>query len=74
MGTRAAGERGEPWFAVGKPLNARRSGMLSAVIPNSSVVEQMGPRRAPVGDWAPSSAAARAYRALWSEVRDRLLA
>ena len=51
---------------------ARRSGMLSAVIPNSSVVEQMGPRRAPVGDWAPSSAAARAYRALWTEVRERL--
>ena len=46
--------------------------MLEASIPNATVVEQMGVRRAPVGAWAPRSAAARAYRKLWSEARARV--
>ena len=46
--------------------------MLDGAIPNSTVVEQMGVRRAPVGAWAPRSAAARCYRRLWREVRDRV--
>lgn len=45
---------------------------LEASIPNSTVVEQMGLRRAPVGAWAPRSSAARAYRRLWREVRARV--
>ena len=45
--------------------------MLSAAIPNSSVVERMGLRRAPVGAWAPRTSAACAYRRLWRETRDR---
>lgn len=52
---------------------ALRRGMLSSVIPNATLIEQMGLRRAPVGAWAESSPAARAYRELWREVRDRLL-
>ena len=46
--------------------------MLQAAIPNSTIVEQMGLRRAPVGAWAPRSSAARAYRELWRETRSRL--
>ena len=51
---------------------ARRRKMLAAAIPNATVVEQMGLRRAPVGAWAPRSAAARSYRKLWREVRRRV--
>jgi chromosome partitioning protein len=51
---------------------ALRRGMLEASIPNATLVEQMGLRRAPVGSWAPSSPAAGAYRSLWREVRDRI--
>ena len=50
----------------------RRRMMLESVIPNATVVEQMGLRRAPVGAWAPSSRAAVSYRKLWREVRDRV--
>ena len=46
--------------------------MLGAGVPNSTVVEQMGLERAPVGAWAPRSSAARSYRALWRQVRDRV--
>jgi cellulose biosynthesis protein BcsQ len=45
--------------------------MLGTEIPYSSVVEQMGVRRAPLAAFASGSAAARAYRALWSEIRER---
>jgi cellulose biosynthesis protein BcsQ len=51
---------------------ARPPGMLEALIPNATVVEQMGLRRAPVGDWAPTSPAAESYRRLWREVRWRV--
>ncbi len=51
---------------------ALRRGMLASSIPNATLVEQMGLRRAPVGSWAPSSPAAEAYWALWREVRDQL--
>ena len=46
--------------------------VLSTPIPNASVVERMGPERAPVGAFAPSSAAASAFLQLWAEVADRL--
>lgn len=48
-------------------------GFLETSIPYSSTVEQMGVRRMPVEVYAPSSRAARAYRALWAEVDRRLL-
>ena len=46
--------------------------VLTTAIPNASVVERMGPERAPVGAFAPSSAAAAAFVQLWAEVSDRL--
>ncbi len=47
-------------------------GFLEARIPYSSTVEQMSVRRAPLQAFAPSSPPARAYAALWTEVRSRL--
>jgi cellulose biosynthesis protein BcsQ len=46
--------------------------MLATTIPYSSVVEQMGLLRAPLPTYARSSAASRAYEALWAEIRKRL--
>jgi cellulose biosynthesis protein BcsQ len=43
-------------------------GIAEAPIPNASLVELMGRRRAPVVVTAPKSPAALAYRALWEEV------
>jgi len=40
-------------------------------IPALSVIELMSVERAPVAVFAPNSAAAKAYRALWAELRDR---
>lgn len=45
---------------------------LATAVPLSSAVERMGTARAPVGSFAPRTAAARAYAALWSEVAARL--
>ncbi len=53
-------------------LAAGTPGSLATVIPNASVVEQMGVERAPVAAYAPSSPAAAAFRALWAEVAARL--
>lgn len=50
----------------------QRLGFLATEIPYSSVVEQMGVRRAPVGAFAPSSPAARAYEALAAEFTERV--
>lgn len=46
------------------------SPILKTEIPYSSVVEQMGIRRAPLASFAPGSGAARAYQTLWTEIRD----
>ncbi|MDQ6796660.1 MAG: ParA family protein [Actinomycetota bacterium] len=46
--------------------------LLTSVIPGASVIERMGPERAPVAVFAPSSPAARAFRSLWAEVAIRL--
>ena len=45
---------------------------LEAVIPYSSLVEQMGVRRAPLGAYAGGSPVARAYESLWYEIVGRL--
>jgi chromosome partitioning protein len=44
---------------------------LSTEIPYSSVVERMGLRRAPLFEFANWSPASQAYRALWSEIKER---
>jgi len=49
-------------------LDAPGPETLKAVIPNSSLVERMGEVRRPVADFAPRSAAAAAFEALWREV------
>jgi chromosome partitioning protein len=46
--------------------------VLSTSIPYASEVERMGVHRAPVGDFAPSSRAARSYYEMWFELQPRL--
>ena len=46
--------------------------MLGTAIPYSSLVEQMGLRRAPLPVFAPSAEPTRAYEALWGEITSRL--
>jgi chromosome partitioning protein len=53
-------------------LSADRDDVAAAAIPAATEVELMGVERAPVVVHAPRSRAARAYRALWAEVRSRL--
>ena len=45
---------------------------LATAVPNASEVERMGRERAPVGVFAPASAAALAFRELWAEMAARL--
>jgi cellulose biosynthesis protein BcsQ len=45
---------------------------LTTAIPTASVVEKMGLTRAPVAATLPSQPAARAFAALWREIRDRV--
>ncbi len=47
-------------------------GFLQTVIPNASVIEQMGTHCAPVAVFAPRSVAARAFRDLWGEIAARI--
>ncbi|KAF0810253.1 ParA family protein [Alcanivorax sp. S71-1-4] len=51
---------------------ALMKGGLKTWIPYSTHVEQMGEHRAPVGEFAPNTPAARAYRNLWFEMADKL--
>jgi chromosome partitioning protein len=46
--------------------------VLRTVIPSAADVERMGLHRAVIERYAPHGRAARAYRALWREVRERL--
>jgi chromosome partitioning protein len=48
-------------------------GVLSTAIPNTSDVERMGLYRTVVDRYAPRRPAARAYRALWQEIRQELV-
>jgi chromosome partitioning protein len=50
-------------------LSAERSEVTATAIPYLSLVEQMSVERSPVTVYAPKSAAARAYRDLWNEIR-----
>jgi cellulose biosynthesis protein BcsQ len=50
-------------------LSSERKDVAATVIPALSLIEKMSVERAPVTVFAPRSSAARAYRALWSEIR-----
>jgi cellulose biosynthesis protein BcsQ len=52
-------------------LSEERSEVTATAIPYLSLVEQMSVERSPVTVYAPKSAAARAYRDLWKEIRAR---
>jgi chromosome partitioning protein len=52
-------------------LPGQRPDIASSVIPALSVIEQMSVQRAPVAAFAPRTAAARQYRELWHEARER---
>ncbi len=57
---------------VSRLRTTHRVTMLGAVIPDAEEVELMGEERDPVAAFAPASAAAMAYEALWWDVRRRL--
>jgi len=56
---------------ITEKLAAERDNVAQTVIPALSVIESMSVWRSPVGVIAPSSAAAKSYRALWTELRGR---
>ncbi len=56
---------------ITEKLSAERYDVARTVIPALSVIETMSVERAPVTVFAPNSAAAKAYRGLWAELRDR---
>jgi len=53
-------------------LTSERPEVLPVEIPASTLLEQMGVRRAPIEVYAAHSAPAAAYRRLWEEVSSRL--
>jgi chromosome partitioning protein len=52
-------------------LSSQRSDVAATAVPYLSLVENMSVERAPVTVFAPRSAAARAFRELWAEIRSR---
>ncbi len=56
---------------ITEKLAAERDEVARTAIPALSLIETMSVERAPVTVFAPGSAAAKAYRALWEELRDR---
>jgi len=57
---------------IATSLRATWPNFLETDIPNASIVERMSIERAPIGALAPHSAAARAFRELWSDISARL--
>jgi chromosome partitioning protein len=55
---------------ITEKLSTERNEVAATAIPALSLIETMSVERAPVAVFAPASAAAKAYRALWGEVRD----
>jgi chromosome partitioning protein len=53
-------------------LRARFPAILQTEVPYGSEFERMAERRAPIESYAPKSAAAEIYRALWREIDERL--
>jgi len=58
--------------AIGRLRAGHRVTMLGAAVPASEEVERMGVERDPVAEFAPDSAAARAYDALWRDIARRV--
>ncbi len=56
---------------IAERLPRERHDIASAAIPALAIIERMAAEREPVAAFAPRSAAARAYRDLWDEVRKR---
>jgi chromosome partitioning protein len=56
---------------IAQELPTQRPDFAASGIPALSVIEQMSVHRAPVAAYAPRSAAARQYAALWQEARQR---
>jgi chromosome partitioning protein len=54
-----------------RDLPTQRHDVATAAIPALSLIEQMSVHRAPVTAFAPRTAAARQYRELWRETRER---
>jgi chromosome partitioning protein len=52
-------------------LPAQRADIATSAIPALSLIEQMSVRRAPLTAFAPRTAAARHYRELWREAKER---
>ena len=53
-------------------LRSRFPSILATEVPYGSDFERMASRRAPIESYAPASAAAETYRALWREIDERL--
>jgi chromosome partitioning protein len=58
---------------IAERLPAERPDVARTIIPALSLIERMSVERAPVTAFAPRSAAARQYAALWAEVTERAL-
>ncbi len=56
---------------IAEKLSTERVEVAATAIPALSVIETMSVERAPVTVFAPASAAAKAYRALWAEISAR---
>jgi chromosome partitioning protein len=56
---------------ITESLPSERKDVAATVIPYLSLVEKMSVERAPITVFSPRSSTARAYRALWSEIRAR---
>jgi chromosome partitioning protein len=50
-------------------LPRKQASVTDVVVPATVMVERMGTERAPIGSYAPSAEAARAYGELWSQVK-----
>ena len=55
---------------ISEELSTKRPDVARTIVPSAAIVERMSVERSPVSAFAPGSAAAKAYRALWTEVRE----
>ena len=55
---------------ITEELSAKRLDVARTTIPSVALIERMSVERSPVSAFAPGSAAAKAYRALWAEIRE----
>jgi len=55
---------------IAEELSAKRTDIARTIIPSATMIERMSVERSPISAFAPGSAPAKAYRALWTEVRD----